>query len=1066
MVRRRTGFGFAMVCAGVIFCLSALNSHAAEPVTPSEFLTRVGDELYLDGERFRAIGMNKVDLFWQYLGTVATGPVEAVAHIQDAARCGVGYVRISMSGFWAPSMDLYFDDPDEYFSRMDEMVDMCATNGVKLVPSLFWYIWCFPDIAQEHGDQFVNPDSLTRELMEDYITDVVTRYKDDPTILFWEVGNEYNLRADLDALLFGSRIVGAPHLGTIDELTAADSLTTDMINQICVWVAGVVKGIDSNHMVTTGHSIPRPSAWHLMLSFPTPDWTLDTKQQLNDYLALTHPDPIDIVSVHAYKTGANVRFEYTGSDNPSILGLLKGFTHDMGKPLYVGEFGDIDPYSGEDTSCAFSTNEFDAMARFDIPLAGPWSWDWYQFDPVDPTIFNIEPGLTDYLIARFQLTNDVMAAMPDSYVPPAPAGLAGADAGPKVAFFVEDAAQSLQGLDKADAAWAKYDDDGYPDLIVCGFDGIEPVTVLYHNNAGILEDSLQSIVDVQHGAVAWGDYDNDDDPDLAICGRTGAWTRDVVTKLYINTDGSLADSGQSLKGVDLADLAWADYDGDDDLDLVVAGYAREGNEGPVTILYENDDGTLVDSGQSLAGVYAAAVGWADYDGDDDPDLLVTGNDFNVASAVLYENDEGTLVDSGQVITPVFAGSVAWCDYDGDGDADVAVSGRTGPDVGDYATTLYRNTGGALSATSDTFVGAAFGGLSWMDYNKDARPDLLLSGFSENGVPVTLVYENFVGGFALSGEALPGVFDGVAVPGDYDDDGDDDLAVIGSDSAAGPQVYASVYTNVYGGIIVTYPNGGEFWPAGAERTITWTSGGEGDVAIELYKGGAFDSTIAAASENDGAFTWLIPEGIAGGSDYRVKITSTADGDIHDSSDGDFSISSLRLRMTGISWSNANQVAMVTFEGSKPVRRYYYRLWQTQSGYSSTSSAFAVFPDLGEGYYLVVVTARGADGVMAAEPARVWFYNRPLGVAFQVYLESYVIDHDAITFDVAANEDVSRYYVRLYGVESTYSRSDGSTTYNSLTDGMYYFVATGKETGTGSFPPVGPARQFFYIDTSGF
>jgi hypothetical protein len=150
----------------------------------------------------------------------------------------------------------------------------------------------------------------------------------------------------------------------------------------------------------------------------------------------------------------------------------------------------------------------------------------------------------------------------------------------------------------------------------------------------------------------------------------------------------------------------------------------------------------------------------------------------------------------------------------------------------------------------------------------------------------------------------------------------------------------------------------------------------------------------------------------------------------------------------------------------VSRYYHRLYQTQTVYSSTASPFAAFSGLGEGYYLFIVTGKDADGSFAPEPCRTWFVNRPLADEFQVYVESYTIDGDTITFNLAATRPVTGYYVRLYSTEDTYSPCSGTATYSGLSDGLYYFVATGREAGTLAFPPGGPARQFFYIRTAGF
>lgn len=89
-----------------------------------------------------------------------------------------------------------------------------------------------------------------------------------------------------------------------------------------------------------------------------------------------------------------------------------------------------------------------------------------------------------------------------------------------------------------------------------------------------------------------------------------------------------------------------------------------------------------------------------------------------------------------------------------------------------------------------------------------------------------------------------------------------------------------------------PNGGEKWLAGTTRTVTWSATGAAgpDVSINLYKGGAFDSALAASTPNTGSFSWAIPALQALGTDYSVRVTSIAQPTLFDESDVAFSIGS--------------------------------------------------------------------------------------------------------------------------------------------------------------------------------
>jgi len=93
------------------------------------------------------------------------------------------------------------------------------------------------------------------------------------------------------------------------------------------------------------------------------------------------------------------------------------------------------------------------------------------------------------------------------------------------------------------------------------------------------------------------------------------------------------------------------------------------------------------------------------------------------------------------------------------------------------------------------------------------------------------------------------------------------------------------------ITVASPNVGLTWQAGTSQTITWTyTGSPGSyVKIELLKNGVFNRTIASsASTGTGSYSWLIPSTQVTGSDYKVKISSTSNSAITDSSDVNFTI----------------------------------------------------------------------------------------------------------------------------------------------------------------------------------
>ncbi len=98
--------------------------------------------------------------------------------------------------------------------------------------------------------------------------------------------------------------------------------------------------------------------------------------------------------------------------------------------------------------------------------------------------------------------------------------------------------------------------------------------------------------------------------------------------------------------------------------------------------------------------------------------------------------------------------------------------------------------------------------------------------------------------------------------------------------------------VQGSITVISPNGGQTYKAESTQTITWTSAGNPGsyVKIELLKSSVLNRTISSrASMGSGSFAWKIHTKQTPGSDYRIRITSTSDATVKDTSDADFTVS---------------------------------------------------------------------------------------------------------------------------------------------------------------------------------
>ncbi len=352
---------------------------------------------------------------------------------------------------------------------------------------------------------------------------------------------------------------------------------------------------------------------------------------------------------------------------------------------------------------------------------------------------------------------------------------------------------ALAPVEEICAAWGDYDNDGRLDLLVAGKanDGTG-ATTLYHQKAdGIFEDSGIAFAGVSWPAVAWGDYDRDGYLDILLAGATGSAT--CATKLYHNdgSGGFVEVVGAGLPGLCWPALAWGDYDNDGDLDILASG-DPDGNPATagITRIYRNDGGTFTDIGATLAGVIDGSVAWGDYNGDNRLDIVLTGTSGGTGVAKVYRNNgDGSFTDIEASLTAVQQGDAAWGDYDADGDLDILLAGLNGD--GNDVAMVYNQVATGNFQLRCNLVGTHLGSAAWGDYDSDGDLDILLAGLSGSTYMTTICHNAGSDTFSPVDMGLPGVAYGCAAWGDYDNDRDLDIALVGK---AGSGSLAAIYRN--------------------------------------------------------------------------------------------------------------------------------------------------------------------------------------------------------------------------------------------------------------------------------
>jgi hypothetical protein len=270
----------------------------------------------------------------------------------------------------------------------------------------------------------------------------------------------------------------------------------------------------------------------------------------------------------------------------------------------------------------------------------------------------------------------------------------------------EKAGVGAEGLYGQGVAVGDFDNDGFPDLYLLGYGR----AILYHNNGnGTFTDVTGKAGVANEGywstSAGWFDYDKDGHLDLVVCNyiqwspKNNLWCgerragyraychpdnyRGQKLKLFhSNGDGTFTDvsekSGVGIPEAKGMGLVLADLNNDGWTDIFIAN-----DTWPNFLFLNNHDGTFRDisfsSGVAASedGKYEAGMGTdaADIDGDGWLDLYVTHLDFELNR--LYRNNHDETFDdvtysSGIGNKAIFLSGVSmkFMDYDNDGWVDI------------------------------------------------------------------------------------------------------------------------------------------------------------------------------------------------------------------------------------------------------------------------------------------------------------------------------------------------------------------------------------------------------------
>jgi hypothetical protein len=312
----------------------------AAPAAAAGFVERSGNKLTLDGSAYRFTGLN----VYNANSRNNCGPSIDLGAALDAWGGGKEVVRAWFFQSLATS------NGARDWSAFDQTLATARAHGYRVIVTLANQ-WADCDQGYGYktdawyrsGYKGVDPSGTVS--YRDFVAEIVARYKDDPTILMWQLMNEAEDRTSQNG--------SCP----TDAATVLKSWATD--------VSGLVKSIDPNHLVSLG-----------TLGGGTCGASFTQYQSIHDI------PTIDVCEVH----------DYGHPDSPMPGDQWNGmqaeinFCNNLNKPLFVGEMAIATEESLQARAGLFRAK---LTAQFGAGVVGEVAWLWSPHDSIG---YDIGPG--------------------------------------------------------------------------------------------------------------------------------------------------------------------------------------------------------------------------------------------------------------------------------------------------------------------------------------------------------------------------------------------------------------------------------------------------------------------------------------------------------------------------------------------------------------------------------------------------------------------------------------------------------------------------------------------------
>ena len=319
-------------------------------------------------DRAALVGVNIFDALWCGSSAMASPCNHAhdVVHaLRSLKESGLTVFRFFASLYGWRHVQ-WLREPARFWASFDRLMDEVESQRLQVVVCIGAEQWhevanVWANASESLNDLVLDAGSLSRSLATRYATEVVSRYRQRPSVLFWELGNELNLESNMPPQRCSSSSTPSTRLGVQRQHEPLQSGSSKPRSRRCFGTAALVeytralvdsiRHADPIRPISSGFGIARPNAWHLERNPIRAHLEVDTREEWQRMVQWQH-DAVDIVSIHVYggKGGACWFGSKAGGGNAcyrqsnlSVLSATAEAAAAVGKLLYIGEYGGAPP---------------------------------------------------------------------------------------------------------------------------------------------------------------------------------------------------------------------------------------------------------------------------------------------------------------------------------------------------------------------------------------------------------------------------------------------------------------------------------------------------------------------------------------------------------------------------------------------------------------------------------------------------------------------------------------------------------------------------------------------------